>query len=514
MDGRLRNRTSNQLLELKMKRFLFAALAAFTSVAFGATTIPAGLIDFNAGEAQITNAVTPVTLFGETAGTSFMAGGAVHSTDNSSHAGKGHTAFNFGATAPGTGGIGPLNADYAATFSLLKQNANTTTQGGEMDTVYVVARNGGSNSDTTAILADVGQYGVGFNAFYEAAVSILDPNTSLPVKQIDVQSAVLDNRSNTYVGYVISGTKGALGTAYLAQSVAGASWSSLLSFNTGGTPHFDMPIVNGFPRIRLFDNTGAKTLRVDSGRFSLLGTDQSTELMTVDDPGIMVVNTSLSVPTISNTNLTSSGTINTGNLAVSGSASFTNSPVLPTPSTADNSTKGATTAYVQNQGYVTSSTAASTYAPKASPTFTGTPAAPTAAVGTNTTQLATTQFVNNSVQLAQTSYTPTLTAQSGSYTTASAVGSYIKIGGMVCFRAQVTITTPGTGTAPVIGLPQAASATGGQGNFVVYGRENSANGKMLVGSISPGSSTVTIFNYDNTAPNAAGSVIQISGCYS
>lgn len=92
--------------------------------------------------------------------------------------------------------------------------------------------------------------------------------------------------------------------------------------------------------------------------------------------------------------------------------------VATTPSTADNSTKVATTAYVQAQGYVTGATAPvvsvagktgavtlvegdisnltsdlALKAPLASPTFTGTPAGPTAALGTNTTQLATTAFV-------------------------------------------------------------------------------------------------------------------------
>lgn len=48
-------------------------------------------------------------------------------------------------------------------------------------------------------------------------------------------------------------------------------------------------------------------------------------------------------------------------------------------------------------GYLTTTAAASTYAPKASPALTGTPTAPTAAPGTNTTQLATTAFVEAAV---------------------------------------------------------------------------------------------------------------------
>ena len=48
-------------------------------------------------------------------------------------------------------------------------------------------------------------------------------------------------------------------------------------------------------------------------------------------------------------------------------------------------------------GYLTTSTAATTYAPLASPALTGTPTAPTAAAATNTTQVATTAFVTTAV---------------------------------------------------------------------------------------------------------------------
>jgi hypothetical protein len=48
-------------------------------------------------------------------------------------------------------------------------------------------------------------------------------------------------------------------------------------------------------------------------------------------------------------------------------------------------------------GYLTTSSAATTYAPKASPALTGTPTAPTAGSTTNTTQLATTAFVQTAI---------------------------------------------------------------------------------------------------------------------
>lgn len=42
-----------------------------------------------------------------------------------------------------------------------------------------------------------------------------------------------------------------------------------------------------------------------------------------------------------------------GTETITGPKTFSTSPVLPTPLTADNSTKGATTAWVRNQGYGT-----------------------------------------------------------------------------------------------------------------------------------------------------------------
>ena len=96
------------------------------------------------------------------------------------------------------------------------------------------------------------------------------------------------------------------------------------------------------------------------------------------------------------------------------SPAFTGVPTAPTPSTADNSTKLATTAFVKAQGYLTSNAVSTVFgrsgavvatagdydvslvtgaAPLASPTFTGTPAAPTPATADNSTKLATTAFV-------------------------------------------------------------------------------------------------------------------------
>lgn len=74
-------------------------------------------------------------------------------------------------------------------------------------------------------------------------------------------------------------------------------------------------------------------------------------------------------------------------------------PTSVTPTTTDNSTKLATTAFVQSNlaGYATTSSINSTYAPLASPVFTGSPTVPTAPTSTNTTQAASTAFVQSNL---------------------------------------------------------------------------------------------------------------------
>lgn len=84
---------------------------------------------------------------------------------------------------------------------------------------------------------------------------------------------------------------------------------------------------------------------------------------------------------------------------------FTGATVtVATQSASDNSTKAASTAYVD--GAV--STSAALKANIASPTLTGTPAAPTAAAGTNTTQIATTAFVRTEILAGVTGYASTI----------------------------------------------------------------------------------------------------------
>ena len=165
---------------------------------------------------------------------------------------------------------------------------------------------------------------------------------------------------------------------------------------------------------------------------------------------------------------TLAGYVTTANLstaltpyAPSASPAFTGTPTAPTPITTDNSTKLATTAYVQN---VILGLSLSNYAPLANPTFTGIPKAPTAALGTSTTQLATTNFVSTANRpfvdayratttqscahnafttlVFNTEYTDTNNAYNtttGEFTVPAGLGGNYDINGFLSFTANATL---------------------------------------------------------------------------
>ena len=108
--------------------------------------------------------------------------------------------------------------------------------------------------------------------------------------------------------------------------------------------------------------------------------------------------------TLAGTTTTVTGTtldVNTTNCDLTGSI-----VTMATQAANDNSTKGATTAFVEAESVVIDGLLA-LKAPLASPTLTGVPAAPTAAPGTNTTQIATTAFVD------ATAFSSALPSQAG-----------------------------------------------------------------------------------------------------
>ncbi len=112
---------------------------------------------------------------------------------------------------------------------------------------------------------------------------------------------------------------------------------------------------------------------------------------------------------------------------------------------------------------------------------------------------------------AWTSYSPSLTCQSGGpLTVASSTGRYKTLGKTVFVQIAVTITTNGTCATWVnASLPVQVA----NNYYVISGREELISQKMLQGAMSPGSVSVAIINYDNTYPGANGALLIVSGVY-
>lgn len=107
-------------------------------------------------------------------------------------------------------------------------------------------------------------------------------------------------------------------------------------------------------------------------------------------------------------------------------------------------------------------------------------------------------------------FVPTVVPGSGAFTTLGAVTfSYYELEKMVFFRASVAITTNGTaGTTVIVTLPFVAN-----GNHVVAGRETTATGLMLQGSIVGGTSNCVITTNDAAYPGGSGNTLVVSGWY-
>ena len=143
-------------------------------------------------------------------------------------------------------------------------------------------------------------------------------------------------------------------------------------------------------------------------------------------------------------------------------------------------------------------------------TFSANPSVTGGAISFPATQVAS-AGANDLDDYEEGSWTPTITATSGTFTTVSATGSYTKVGRAVVIRVSITITTVGTASGGVVfTLPFTANSTGG---WVCAGRENNSTGKMLQALIAGSATTATAFNYDNTSTIGAGFALIISGTY-
>ncbi len=113
---------------------------------------------------------------------------------------------------------------------------------------------------------------------------------------------------------------------------------------------------------------------------------------------------------------------------------------------------------------------------------------------------------------AWSTYTPTITCQTGTLTTASATGRYKQVGKVLFAQITITVTANGTCAGQVVATLPVISANSAS-IWTMSGRENAMTGKMLQGIVQGNASTAYIINYDNSYPAASGSLLYISGVY-
>ena len=108
---------------------------------------------------------------------------------------------------------------------------------------------------------------------------------------------------------------------------------------------------------------------------------------------------------------------------------------------------------------------------------------------------------------AYTSYTPTITSGTGSFTTVSATGSSKRIGKVVDVKIAITITTNGTAATDVRATLPFTAVAGSQGVF----RDTTGSGNC--GIISTATTFCIFRTFTNTYPGATGATLTGSITY-
>ena len=194
-------------------------------------------------------------------------------------------------------------------------------------------------------------------------------------------------------------------------------------------------------------------------------------------------------------------------IAPKASPVLTGIPQAPTANPGTASNQIATCQYVE--------TGLSLKAPLASPALTGTPTSTTPPVGNNTTRIATAAMVQAEIanKRAWTTYTPTLTAASNSYTAVTATGRYMVIMGMCFVQMTLTFTTRGTGSLPIVGLPvQALAGSGGMALLAQRTTGTAVTGGARI-QIADHTKLTLVASDGSGIDNADGAIVTISGSY-
>lgn len=107
-----------------------------------------------------------------------------------------------------------------------------------------------------------------------------------------------------------------------------------------------------------------------------------------------------------------------------------------------------------------------------------------------------------------TTYTPTIAAVAGTFTTATAAGHYLLLGKLLILTLTATITTVGSGTGGfTLTLPASLTALTNQSAF---GSELVITAKAVRGFILASAGTIKFAYYDNSDPDASSAVFAMT----
>lgn len=117
--------------------------------------------------------------------------------------------------------------------------------------------------------------------------------------------------------------------------------------------------------------------------------------------------------------------------------------------------------------------------------------------------------LNTYLPQAWSSWTPTITASSGTFTTTSGSGRFIQYGKTVLWSATLTLTTAGTATGTLLFTLPATAA----GAAAIGGGIEVTNGLACTVFTSGAVATGSILRYDAATVIASGRTLRVSGSY-
>lgn len=107
-------------------------------------------------------------------------------------------------------------------------------------------------------------------------------------------------------------------------------------------------------------------------------------------------------------------------------------------------------------------------------------------------------------------YTPNISATTGTFTSFNSSGIYTRIGSLVTVSIEIDLVNVGTASGTLfVALPFTARNF----RFIGSGRENALTGNMLQTIINPSSSEIRVFTYNNASVISTGALINLTITY-